>query len=128
MRRSPLETKYKNLQNAAVATGNGNALVVGAPGEGAYDLVAFQVTGTMTSLTVTFEGTVQRFDTDQTTVTWVALEVESISAITSNVRNLVTTATAGGVWRVPVKGLYAVRARISTYASGNCTVDARAVA
>lgn len=76
---------------------------------------AFQLTGGTFSGTVTFEGTV-------TGGTWVALRVSPIGGTAG-----VTTATAAGIWQASCAGLLKVRARITSYSSGNLLCTIRAV-
>jgi hypothetical protein len=84
-------------------------------------MLSVALTGTWTSLTVTFEGTL-----DGTNWFPVAL----VPAATQVEAGLVTTATAAGAWvtRVPVS-VAAFRARCSTFASGTApTATVRAAA
>ena len=102
------------LQNAAAALGNGLPLNVAG-----MAVAVLQLTGTLTSLTVTFEASAQRpEDADS----WVSIKGQDITAGTFS-----ATATAAGVFRFNVAGLRAIRARVSTYVSGNVTVVGRAV-
>jgi hypothetical protein len=83
--------------------------------------VAFQFTGTWAGV-ITFESTVDG-------TTWVATRVQPIGSGTA-----VTTATANGIWRMPIIGQVSARARFSTdtsgtvvayanYVEGNATMD-----
>ena len=92
------------MQSAAVATGNGTA--VNAQG---YATMCIQLSGTMTSLTVTFEATAD--DTN-----WVAVQ-----AANANTGAVASTATAAGLYVIPCAGFSQLRARVSTYGSGNVT-------
>lgn len=98
------------LQNAVAATGNGTAFEVGL-----YGGVAVQVTGTF-SATITFEATIDRTN-------WIAIRADNL-----NDRSAATTATAAGIYQVPLSGVLQFRARVSSYSSGNVTVKARGVA
>lgn len=70
-----------------------------------------QLTGTMTSMTVTFEGTADG-------TTWLAVAVANLG---SGV--LVTTATALGQFAIPNSGLVGFRVRCTTYSSGGINVS-----
>jgi hypothetical protein len=69
--------------------------------DGAYAAGAFQLTGTLTSVVVYFEATVDGSN-------WVALECSSLGTSAT----VATSATATGVWRFNALGLYKVRARL----------------
>ena len=75
---------------------------------------AIQITGTFSG-TITFEGTADGG-------TWAALRVCPIGTSVS-----ATTTTAAGIWFACCVGLLKVRARMSTYASGDALVVIRAV-
>lgn len=97
------------MQNAAGATGNGNALdVTGLASLG------LQVSGTFVG-TVAFEGTVDDAN-------WVALQVAAV-----NTGAVSTTTTAAGLFGCSVAGLSQVRARVSAWASGSVTVIGHAI-
>jgi hypothetical protein len=90
--------------SAAAATGAGTALdCAGAT------YATFAVTGTLTSLTVTFEGSV-----DGTNYAAVPTENAAGSAV--------STTTATGIFMVHVGALKSVRPNVTTYVSGNVTV------
>lgn len=97
------------MQNAAAANGDGTVLAVTG-----YGLAFLQVSGTF-SATVNFEGS------PDAGTTWLAIVAAPLGA-----SDFVTTATAAGMFRVPVAGLQQLRARVSGYASGNVTVVGRA--
>ena len=97
------------LQSAAAATANGAVINVAG-----MSTCGVQVTGTF-SATVTFEATINGAD-------WVAIPFTNIASGAS-----ATTATAAGLYRTTVSGLVGLRARISTYGSGNVTADALAI-
>ncbi|HWQ32536.1 MAG TPA: hypothetical protein VNQ79_06615 [Blastocatellia bacterium] len=99
--------KATTLQNAAAATGNGTALDVSG-----WYAAALQVSGTF-SATVTFEVTVD--DTN-----WIA-----VRACNLNDGSYSTTASAPGVFAIPLAGVSQLRARVSAYTSGSVTVVAR---
>lgn len=98
-------TFYHTFQSAAAATGNGTALDVGG-----LAIVGIQVTGTFVG-TVTFEGTIDGS-------TWATIAARNMSDGAA-----VATATAAGLYQVPVAGLVQIRARISAYTSGSITVQ-----
>lgn len=92
------------MQSAAVATGNGNALV-----QNNYGGVNISITGTF-SATVTFEAS------DDLGTSWFA-----VPALNRTTGVSATTATAPGLYWIALPGIYQVRARVSTYVSGNVT-------
>lgn len=97
-----------NLQDEAVAVGNGSSvLVYGA------SVAVVQVTG-ITTATITWEGTV-----DETN--WVSLVAKNVASGAE-----ASTATADGIYAVPVTGIVLLRARISAWTSG--TIIANAIA
>lgn len=102
--------KYVVMQSAAAATGNGTAITVAEPGEGAMEQIVCQVSGTFVG-TVTFEGTVDGTN-------WVAIGMTSLADNSS----VATTATAPILVKCNLKGLTQVRARVSAYTSGAITV------
>lgn len=91
------------LQNAAVATGNGNTLDVSG-----MSVVAFQTSGTFVG-TVVFEGT-----SDGTN--WVSLTCYTLNGVTQT-----SSSTTARMLRCSVAGIPSVRARISAYTSGSIT-------
>lgn len=97
------------MQNAAAATANGTTLNVNG-----FSVATLQLTGTF-SATVTWEANI-----DETN--WVAVQATNLNDGTA-----ATTATAAGLFRIQCFGLAQIRARVSTYASGNVTVLGRAV-
>lgn len=101
--------KQSILQSAAAATGDGTSMDVSG-----YNTIVFNVTGTLTNLTVTFEGSVDGSN-------WDTLQVSDISNGDTS-----TTTTATGLFRAVTSGLNHVRARVSSYTSGNVTVTAMA--
>jgi hypothetical protein len=98
------------LQNGAVALGNGNTMDVRA-----FSTAVFYVTGTLTSMTITFE-----ISPDLGT-TWY-----SLSTIKSGTTTTATTTTATGGFTASVAGYTHIRARVSTYSSGTVTIKANA--
>jgi len=104
----PFTADY-TLQDAVSATGNGTA--IDASG---FTFVGLQITGTFVA-TVTFEATI-----DQTN--WVAIPVSN-----SNTIKLSTTATAAGLYAMPVKGYAQIRARVTWTSGTSITVVARGV-
>ena len=105
------------MQDAATATGNGTALVVGvsAANPGAnLGAVGVQIVGTF-SATITFEAT-----TDGTNWT-------SIMATELADDSRATTATAAGHYTILYGSAVRIRARISSYSSGSVTVKARLI-
>lgn len=97
------------LYTAATADTDGEELVVQSE-NGSFVGGAFQVSGTLTSVIVYFECTVDGTN-------WVALEcVPAGDSATP-----VTQATAAGVWTWARLGLYKVRARLD-HTTGSVTV------
>ena len=92
------------LQSAAVATGDGLTIDTAR-----MAIVTLQVSGTMTSVTITPEGS-----NDNTN--WNTLTCYTLDSGTA-----VTSFTAAGMWRCNVAGIALVRARVSTWASGTAT-------
>ena len=99
------------LQSAAVATGNGTVMSVRG-----MSVVGCQVVG-ITTATITFE--VAGDDVP----TWVAIVAKNMNSGTEG-----TTATADGLYSVPVQGCNRLRARISAYTSGTITVSGTGIA
>ena len=97
------------LQSGATATGNGTAMDVGG-----LAVAGLQVTG-ITTATITFEGTIDGSN-------WVALRALNLAT-----GAVATTATADGVFQVPMAGLDELRVRISAYTSGTITVVGKGV-
>lgn len=95
------------MQDSAVALGNGLAVSCGDSGT-----LVMQVTG-ITSATITFEATVDGTN-------YVAVPVMNM-----NLGSIATTTTANGLFGLSVAGLVAIRARISTYATGTIVVTGR---
>lgn len=92
-------------QHGAAATSNGlRAMCRGC------DAAVMQVSGTFEG-TVTFEATVDGTN-------WFTIQGASLA----DAATLATTATAAGAFRFQVRGLYAIRARVSAYVSGAITV------
>ena len=79
-----------------------------------WGFLGIQISGTWTG-TITFEGTVDGTN-------WVALPVTPIAGGAT-----VTTATGNGIWFVQNTGFAAVRARSSTFTSGNPVVSIRSL-
>lgn len=100
------------IQSAAAATGNGTVFP-----SNQYSTVTFHVMGTLTSLTVTFEGS--NSPGSALTGAW-----QSLTCYTLNSATATSTATAVGFFRCNTNGIQAVRARVSTYSSGNVTIVA----
>lgn len=95
------------FQSAAVADGNGTTMDVGGlPG------VGVQIEG-ITTATVTWEANVDGTN-------WVA-----VRAMNYNSGAVATTATADGLFLVPVAGLFELRARISGYSAGTITISGK---
>jgi len=92
------------MQSAAAATGSGTAVNVQG-----YATMCIQLSGTMTSLVVTFEATVDNTN-------WIAVQ-----AANANTGALSTTATAAGLYVMPCAGFSQMRARVSTWVSGAVT-------
>ena len=98
-----IEHRY-TLQNGATATGVGNvANTIGHAG------AALQVSGTFVG-TITWQATVDGAN-------WVAVRATNLTSGTQ-----ATTATAAGIYFIPVAGLAGIRANITAYTSGTITV------
>jgi len=96
----------ETLQDAVVATGNGTALnTLGA-------LIATCQVVIANTATVTFEATINGTD-------WVAVRAVSVADGAVS-----TTATASGIFKVPLDGVRQFRARVSAWTSGAVTVIA----
>ena len=110
MKRQPAQAIRNFLfQDRAETTGDGEELIVTDQAEGAYETLTIQITGTFVG-TVTFEGSIDGTN-------YVSLLATDITAGTT-----ATEATAAGIFRVDVTGLYKVRMRVSAWTSGAITV------
>lgn len=97
------------LQNAVSTNGNGTVVPTGGlPG------VGLQIVGTF-SATVNFEATIDGSN-------WVAIPAINLATLA-----LSTTATAAGLFYVPLAGVDQLRARVSGYASGSLTVTGKGI-
>jgi len=101
-------TKTYSLHSAS--TGDGNGTVVDAAG---FSAIGVQVTGTFTA-TVHFEGTVDDSN-------WVAVQAANL-----NDGSVGTSATAAGLFSIPLAGLSHFRARVAWTSGTSVTVDAEA--
>lgn len=110
---SKLTTERLVLTSAATAT-QASEVTTHMPMVG-MNAVALQLSGTFTA-TVTFEATVNGTN-------WITMGMTPISG-----GSVATTGTAAGIWYSAVKGLAAVRGRITTYTDGPVTVTAIASA
>lgn len=99
------------LQDAAVATGNGTVITLLANDDGAMEYLTLQTVG-ITTATITWEATIDGTN-------WVAVAATNLSTAAA-----ATTATADGLHRVLVRGLYKFRARISAWTDGTITITA----
>lgn len=90
----------KALHSAATADANGEELVV-QNSNGSYVAGAFQISGTLTTVTLYFECTVDGTN-------WVAMECTNSDDST----DVATSATAAGVWKFSALGLNKVRCRL----------------
>lgn len=97
------------LQAAATAAAVGVAIDCSA-----LSVVGFQITGTSTSRTIQFDGSVDGSN-------YVA--IQAVNAATAAVATS-TTAT-GEIWQIDVAGLASFRANLTAVAGGNVTVTAR---
>lgn len=100
-------SKTQTLQAAAGANGNGLALDTAD-----FNWAGVQITGTFVA-TVNFEASLDGTN-------YVTIAAAPVAGGAS-----VTTATAPGVWKIDVSGIRYLRARISGWASGAVTVQAR---
>lgn len=107
--------QYKQMQSAAVATGNGTSISTILQGDGAYRTLTVQIEG-ITTATVTFEGTIDGTN-------WVAIQFTNLNSASA-----ATTATADGIYRADITGITTVRARISAWTAGTINVYGIAVA
>lgn len=98
--------KLATLQNAVGATANGDPLRVAG-----FNIVMFVLTGTFDA-TVTFEATIDGTN-------WFSIQTTNLAT-----GNSATTTTSTGLFQASISGVVDVRARVSTYASGNVTVKA----
>lgn len=96
------------MQNAATATGNGTSLPTNGMG-----VALLAVSGTFNA-TIIFEG--QGPDGN-----WYA-----VNAVNRGTGAISTSATSPGLYEINVRGLTAIRARISAYTSGSVTVKGQA--
>ncbi len=100
------------FQDAVTTTGNGNNYVV----KGAGSIITFQITGTSTSRTIIFEGSVDG--------------VNYVPMVCANLTTLdLETQTTGKdeLWQVDISGIHLFRTRISAISGGNITVVGRVV-
>jgi len=95
------------MQSAAAATGNGTALALAE-----FSQATIQITGTFSGV-ITWEGTVDGTN-------WAAVALAQLGN-TSRTRTLTST-TTGLLHYEEGAGLRQLRARVSTYTSGNITV------
>lgn len=96
---------FKRMQVGATATGDGNSMTPLTVNGGSYALLTAQVVG-ISGDTITWEGTIDEEN-------WIALPALNVAT-----REVSTTVTADGIYRLVVTSLVAVRARISTYSGG----------
>jgi len=99
--------QYKRhvLHSGAAGLAEGLALTCTDGSGGVYAVLTCQIVG-MGTATITWEGTIDE-------ITWAAVPGFSLAT-----QEAATTATANGLYRIPVTGLVQVRARISAYTSG----------
>lgn len=109
--------QYKTvvMQAAAVATGDGTAMVCTDAESGSFKKLAVQVQG-ITTATVTWEVTIDGTN-------WKGILVAPVTTGTAAL-----TATADGIFTVDVTGMLQFRARISAWTSGTITVTGVLVA
>jgi hypothetical protein len=101
--------QYTILQSAAVAVGNGTAVVPTNSDEGAFTLLTLQIVG-ITTATITWEASVDGTN-------YVAVNARNV-----NTQVVATTATADGLYRINATGYFSLRARISAWTSGTIYV------
>lgn len=94
------------LQNAASATGNGTS--INLSGMGTMNV----------AITGTFVGTIT-FEAQDASGSWSSVMLQAMGTTT-----LTSSTSTTGVWRAPIGGYSAFRARISAYTSGAITVTA----
>lgn len=100
---------FRKMQTGATATGDGYSMTPLTINGGSYALLTAQVVG-ISGDTITWEGTIDEEN-------WVALPALNVAT-----REVATTATADGIYRLVVTSLVAVRARVSTYGAGTIWV------
>ena len=103
------------MQNAAVATGAGTAIVCTQADLGAYLSVTLQIQG-ITTATVTFQATIDGTN-------WVAVLFTNLNDDTTS-----TSATADGLYRATVLGFNQVRANLTAWTTGTITITGVATA
>lgn len=99
--------QYKRhvLHSGAAGEDEGLPLTCTDGSGGSYSVLTCQIVG-MGTAEITWEGTIDE-------LTWTAVPGFRLSN-----QQVATTATANGIYRIPVVGLVSVRARISAYTSG----------
>ena len=95
------------LHSAAVADANGQEIECQA-----ISSIGIQISGTVTTATIYFEGTINGTD-------WVALTATNVAT-----GAVATSATAAGIWNVPVGAVEKFRARLD-WSAGSVTVTSR---
>jgi hypothetical protein len=100
------------FQDAVTETGNGSAYVV----KGAGSIITLQITGTSTSRTIIFEGSVDG-------VNYVLLTCINLSTLDYNTQ----TTGKDELWQVDISGIHLFRTRVSAIGGGNITVVGRVV-
>ena len=101
-----IQPTYRVLHNEATGTGDGQVLDL----YGKYNKAVVQITGTMGI--ITFKGTVNGVD-------WVNLPCTSMTTGATT-----ATATAVGVFHVPVMGLKYFKGEITTHGGGTDKISA----
>ena len=94
------QIKSVPMHVAAVATGDGTAVVTTDINQGSMTTITFQVTG-ISGDTVTWEATIDGTN-------WVAVQVKNLNTGTE-----ATTATTNGLYRLTCLGLMQVRANLT---------------
>lgn len=102
-------SKKVTCHNAAVATAVGELMNLES-----ISLVALQISGTFVAM-VTFQGTVDESN-------WIAIQGTNV-----NDGSVATSATAAGIWLIPVSGLKKFRANLTWTSGTSVTVVARGV-
>jgi hypothetical protein len=100
------------FQEGVTTTGNGVNYVV----KGAGNIITLQITGTSTSRTIIFEGSVDG-------VNYVPLLCANLTTL-----DLATQTTGKDeLWQVDISGIHLFRTRVSAISGGNITVVGRVV-
>ena len=101
------EVLVRKLHTGATGTAVGETVML----DGCYGTAVVQITG-ITTATVTFQGSIDGS-------TFVNLMGKNVTTVAAGV-----TATANGIYVIPITGLMKFRANISAHTTGTVVVDA----